>query len=121
MQVLLVAQPTGQVELPGELVPTAVPLHSVNWSREVALVIDMGEKRTGGYSVKVTGVELTDADQVTLRLQVTKPGPGAFVTQVFTHPYTVCHLPRVGLRTGPVTVTAVDQTGAEVVRQVVQL
>lgn len=121
MQFVLVAEPHERVDLPGDLVGAAVSLSGVNWSREVVVIIDMGEQRTGGYAVRVLGVNLIDANQVELTLEVTRPGPGSFVTQVLTHPYTVARIPRVGLRPGPITITAMDPAGAVIAEQVVQL
>jgi hypothetical protein len=121
MNLILVAEPREWVELQGSMRPETAKLTGVNWDRELALIIDMGEQRTGGYAVKVTGVNLGGGDEINVDLNITKPGPGSFVTQVLTHPYAVTRIPRVGLRPGTITVTARNQAGAEVARQVVTL
>jgi len=118
---LLIGEACEHVDLPGDLVSVQVPLAGINWVREVALIVDMGQQRTAGFGVQVTGVNLIDSDQIDLALKVTAPGRGAMVVQVLTHPYAVSRLPRVGLQPGEITVTAHDQTGAEVGRQVVRL
>lgn len=121
MNFTLVSQPTERYELPGELVGALVPMGGVNWDREVALILDLGEKRTAGYALKVLSVDLAEPDQINLVLEVRAPGPGEMVAQVLTRPYAVCRLPRVGLRSGPVLVAALDPSGREIARQEVQL
>jgi len=121
VEVRLISEPRPTVALSGEFTGTSVSLHSVAWESEVALVVDMGEQRTGGYSVRVASVEMVAPDHIHLKLDVTRPGRGAFVTQAFTHPYSVARIPRAGLRPGEIKVTAVDQTGAQVLQQVVRL
>lgn len=121
MNFLLVGDPCDSVELPGDLVSARVSLVGTKWAHEVVLIVDMGQQRTAGYGVQVSSVNLIDADQVDLALQVTAPGRGMMVAQVLTHPYAVCRIPRAGLRPGEITVTAHDQNGTEVGRQVVQL
>jgi hypothetical protein len=121
MEVVLISEPREALALSGEFTGASVSLKSVAWESEVALIVDMGEQRTGGYSVRVDAVETADSDCIHLKLVVTRPGRDAFVTQAFTRPYTVARLPRAGLRPGEVTVTAVDQTGAQIIHQVVRL
>lgn len=119
MQFRLISAPCESVVLPGDLVSATVPMTGTDWGREVVLVVDMGEQRTAGYSVKVTRVQVTPAGDVELELQVGRPGPGAFVAQVITHPYGVCRVPGSALPAGEVTVIARSGTGQEIARQVV--
>lgn len=121
MELLLISAARDKVVLPGDMVSAHVPLAGVAWDRELALIIDMGEQRTAGYAVEVTGINLAGGDEVELTLRVTQPGPGDFVAQVLTHPYAVARIPRVGLRSGAITVVARDQSGREITRQEVSL
>lgn len=121
MEVTLVATPRERLVLPGSMVNATVPLSGVDWAQEVALVIDMGERRTGGYAVEVVGVTTKGEAEIHLDLRVVQPGPGDFVTQVLTHPYTVAKVSRTALRPGPITVVARNQHGVEVIRQVIGL
>lgn len=121
MEFMLVTGPADSITLSGDLGAVPVPLPGISWDREVAVVVDMGEQRTGGYGVKVTGIRLAEADEVHLTLEVVTPPPGAVVAQVITHPYAVTRLPRVGLRSGPIQIIGVDQHGREIGRQVVEL
>lgn len=121
VNVMLVAEPRNAVALPGDMISGSASLEGVHWDREVALVIDMGEQRTAGYGVKVTGMDLAGGDEINLQVEVTRPGPGAFVAQVLTHPHAVVRLPRAGLRPGEITVVLRDKSGAELLRQAVTL
>jgi hypothetical protein len=121
MNLIVVHERRDALTLPGDFASPSVPLTGLNWERELAVIIDMGEQRTAGYRVEVTGINLAGGDELHLDLKVVRPGPGDMVAQVMTHPYAVARIPRIGLRPGTITVTARDQTGAEVVRQVVDL
>jgi hypothetical protein len=52
------------------------------------LILNMGEKNTGGYKIAVEKVEET-ADKIIVTVKDINPEPGAMVTQAFTYPYTV--------------------------------
>lgn len=121
MKFLLITEPTARVQLPGELIPIAVNLGGVNWGREVALIVDLGEKPTAGHGVKVTGLDLLAADEIRVEVEVLSPPPGAFTAQVVTHPHTVVRIPRVGLGHGRLLVVGVDRQGVEIARQEVGL
>lgn len=111
MRFLLFTSPRRRVELPGEFAPPAVvDLRPVDWGRELALVADMGEQRTGGYSVRVLRVQV-EGGQAVVDLEVRRPGPGSLVTQAITHPACLVRIPRQGLAPGaPIRVR--DQQGA---------
>ncbi|WPR70800.1 protease complex subunit PrcB family protein [Flavobacterium sp. NG2] len=52
------------------------------------LILNMGEKPTGGYSIGVESVEQV-ADSIHVRVKEVKPETGAMVTQSITYPYCV--------------------------------
>ncbi|WP_309571893.1 protease complex subunit PrcB family protein [Deinococcus sp.] len=54
--------------------------------------IFLGQRPTGGYSVRVIGVTET-AGVLTVRVQVRAPGPGVITTQALTHPWTLIQVP----------------------------
>lgn len=83
------------------LVPAPAP-PAVDFSREAVLVVSLGEKRTGGYSVEVTGVR-REGDRLVVRAKVRAPGPGAIVTMALTQPYHMVRIPRL-----PVAAVAVE-------------
>lgn len=121
LRLILVAAPRDQLVLTGGAVRATVPLGDVDWSREVAVIVDLGEQRTGGYSLTVTGATVVPPDRIDLQVQVNRPRPGAMVPQVFTHPYAVVRVPSAGLQKGAVTLIARDARGTEIARQVAQL
>ncbi len=56
------------------------------------LLVDMGGRGSGGYSVGVTSVDVTD-DSVTANVKLTKPGPTCAVLPVITNPYQFVFIP----------------------------
>jgi len=52
------------------------------------VILNLGEKNTGGYSVGVEKVE-EFPDKIVVTVKETKPEPGGMVTQAFTYPYAV--------------------------------
>lgn len=121
MNLMMIAEPKSQVRLAGGMVSPVVPLDGIDWERELAVVVDMGEQRTGGFGLSIRQVRVVAPDRVELELDVRRPGPGSFVTQAFTRPHAVARVPRAGLSAGPVTLVAMDQSRAEVARRVVAL
>jgi hypothetical protein len=77
----------------GTRVPTpAAP--AVDFSTSSVVAVYMGQQRSGGYSVEVTGAELTNGTlKVTVRQ--TSPGPGSMVTMALTQPYHLVRIPKV--------------------------
>lgn len=51
------------------------------------VILNMGEKSTGGYRIEVGSIEET-ADKIVITVKDKKPD-GEFVTQALTYPYTV--------------------------------
>ncbi|KQB39746.1 protease complex subunit PrcB family protein [Flavobacterium aquidurense] len=52
------------------------------------VILNMGEKNTGGYSIGVEKVEETDKN-IIITVKEINPAPDAMVMQVITYPYTV--------------------------------
>lgn len=52
------------------------------------VILNMGEKPTGGYSINVKEA-IEDDTKITLILKETSPAPGAMVTQALTYPFAV--------------------------------
>lgn len=120
MECYLVRQQMESFRLEGRMRSAAVDLGEVDWTTEAALVIDLGEQRTGGWSVRVESAQVTAPDQIEVTLQVGRPQSGMMVIQAFTRPYALCRLPALGLGSGPVTVIGRSPQGQEILRQVVQ-
>ncbi|MFV8369982.1 protease complex subunit PrcB family protein [Flavobacterium sp. LB2R40] len=52
------------------------------------IVLNMGEKTTGGYNIGVDNVVETDKN-IIITIKETNPKPGSMVTQSFTYPFCV--------------------------------
>ncbi|MCC9070855.1 protease complex subunit PrcB family protein [Flavobacterium sp. F-65] len=52
------------------------------------IILNMGEKNTGGYSIGVEKVEETDKN-IIITVKETAPAPDGMVMQVITYPYAV--------------------------------
>ena len=52
------------------------------------VVLNMGEKNTGGYSIEVEKVEETDKN-IIITVKENSPGPDEMVMQIITYPYTI--------------------------------
>jgi len=70
------------------------PPQAFDSSQMTALIVFLGQRRTGGYSVEI--VEVLHSGEY-LRVEYTEqtPGPDRRVTQVITAPWTVILLPRI--------------------------
>jgi len=52
------------------------------------VILNMGQKNTGGYSIDVEKVEETDSN-IIITVKENNPAPDAMLMQVITYPYTV--------------------------------
>lgn len=71
-------------ELKGKIKPTDI--NTANF-----LILSMGEKSTGGYSIDIERVEETDKN-IIVTVKETAPKPGEMVTMAFTAPYAVVRI-----------------------------
>lgn len=55
------------------------------------VILNMGEKNSGGYSIGVEKVEETDKN-IIITVKENNPSPDAMVTQVISYPYTVVRI-----------------------------
>jgi hypothetical protein len=73
-------------------------------TREMAIVVFLGERRTGGYAMEITAVEAR-ADGWSVTTRETSPPPGAMVTQALTQPWALALVPAsdqpVSVRSAP--------------------
>lgn len=67
---------------------------ALDFSQQAVLAVYMGEQRTGGYAIEITGVELTNG-KLRVTVRQTRPGQGAMVTQALTQPFHVVRIPKV--------------------------
>ena len=64
----------------------------VDFTLGKVLLVDMGIRNTGGYSIGVTSVSAT-YNSVLANVLLVKPGPGCIVTQAITNPYQFVYIP----------------------------
>jgi hypothetical protein len=62
-------------------------------AREMAVAVFLGERRSGGYTVRFVSAEPHDG-QLVVTYQESAPPPGSMVTQALTYPWTLAVLPR---------------------------
>jgi hypothetical protein len=65
---------------------------SVDFDKGRVLLVDMGPRNTGGYSIGVTSVDVSE-NWVVARVGLVKPGPGCNVTQAVTNPFQFVFIP----------------------------
>jgi hypothetical protein len=66
----------------------------IDFERDMIAVVFMGERRTGGYSIRVDGAERSN-DGLVLQVLMREPGPDCMTTQALTQPWQIVRLPRV--------------------------
>ena len=70
------------------------PAPAMDFSGQSVLAVYMGEQRTGGYAIEITGVELS-GDTLRVTVRQTRPAPGSMVTQALTQPFHMVQIPKV--------------------------
>jgi hypothetical protein len=68
----------------------------LNVSREMAVAIQLGGRRTGGFSVEVLRTQVQEGKLI-VEYRETAPEPGMMVTQELTEPWIVAIIPRSDL------------------------
>ena len=66
--------------------PPEVP--EVDFQRESAIILILGERPTGGYSVGIADI-VERRESVEVVVEVSRPAPGEMVTQALTTPYSI--------------------------------
>jgi hypothetical protein len=90
------------------------PLPPVDFARESAVFLLLGQRTTGGWSVEPAGVAV-DGDSVDVTAAIGRPAPGGITTMAFTAPFAVIAVGKPGLeravwkdRDGSVVASAVE-------------
>ena len=71
------------------------PVPDVDFSTHQVVILILGDRSTGGYSVRVAKVSERDR-AIEVMVAVTAPNPGDMVTQVHTSPFTTVAIPDPG-------------------------
>ncbi|MEA5445163.1 protease complex subunit PrcB family protein [Gammaproteobacteria bacterium AB-CW1] len=67
---------------------------AVDFEQFMVIAAFMGERRTGGYTVRVRSAERNE-EGLKVRVRMEAPGRNCMVTQAFTQPFHLVRLPRV--------------------------
>lgn len=73
--------------------PIAAP-PNVDFDREMIVLVALGERSTGGYSILVDSAG-TNADGVTVWVGTSSPGAHCVTTQAFTQPVDIARISRI--------------------------
>jgi protease stability complex PrcB-like protein len=60
-------------------------LQTIDWSKQMILLVEAGLRKTGGYTVEMTALEVKDR-QLIVKWKVNEPKPGSAVIQETTNP-----------------------------------
>lgn len=74
-------------------------LPDVDFTREILVVVALGERPTGGYSILIDRADAFDGS-VEVTVRSVSPGPSCGVIAAFTQPVDIARLPRYD---GPIT------------------
>ncbi len=72
-------------------------VHTKEYGDSTYIFVSMGERRTGGYEVRILDVRLRDDDLAEVRVRFTRPAFDAMVPQVITYPADVAAIPVTGV------------------------
>ncbi|WP_177229158.1 protease complex subunit PrcB family protein [Pustulibacterium marinum] len=61
---------------------------ALDYSKEMLLILCMGQRSTGGYAINVTDIEETTS-MIKVTVAETSPEPGGLVTTALTSPFTI--------------------------------
>jgi hypothetical protein len=71
----------------------APALPTVDFTREMVVLLALGERSSGGHQVRFDGITASGAD-ATVRYTITEPGAGCMTTQAMTAPVDIVRVPR---------------------------
>lgn len=77
-----------------------MPPQSLDPSREMAIAVFLGERRTGGYGIEIVRVHPA-GQKLVVEYRETTPEPGTMTIQALTTPWTVAVVPRSDLPLEP--------------------
>jgi PrcB C-terminal len=73
--------------------PDTEPVPTVDFSRQMVVLIALGQRSTGGYSLRFDGLS-SDAGTTVVRYTLTSPGPGCMAAQVLSSPVELVAVPK---------------------------
>ena len=70
------------------------PIPSIDFSREMVVVVALGTHSSGGYGILIDGASEAAAGAVAVAVRSISPGPGCGVTGALTQPVDFARVPR---------------------------
>ncbi len=64
----------------------------IDFDKGRVLLMDMGQRNTGGYSIGLDSIDVFEA-HITANVNLSKPGQNCVVTQALTNPYQFVYIP----------------------------
>ena len=77
----------------------AAPPPTIDFSKEIAVGVFLGEKPTGGHEVEILRIDKEDGAGVSVSFVERQPPAGSVVTQAFTQPFHIVQLSAQGSAT----------------------
>lgn len=74
--------------------PNDAPTKRIDWNKEKAVIIHLGQRPSGGYSVAVQSIKRIDAWNAKVTVVETTPREGEMVTQALTSPWVLIKVSR---------------------------
>ena len=68
-------------------------LPHVDWSKEMVVIVRLGERPSAGYSIEVESID-TESSPWTVVAREKRPKEGALVPMMITHPFQIIAVPR---------------------------
>lgn len=82
-----------QADYAAELITyTSVAPGLVDFTKGKVLLVDMGSRSSGGYSIRVASIDVADS-WVVANVELVKPGPQCVTTTALTNPYQFTFIP----------------------------
>lgn len=94
--------------------PNAAP-RGIDWMKEQLIAIHLGERNSGGYSVRVDSIKRTRAAEITVEYVELTPRKGSINTQALTSPWVLTRMDRVA---GNIVFTKSNRTATSSIQAV---
>lgn len=80
------AMPIDDAAKASESAALMLKVKEIDWKTQMVIVVSAGTKRSGGYSVEVTGLEINKDKELVVKWKLNSPAPNQPVTLALTHP-----------------------------------
>ncbi len=77
----------------GQVQPSK-PAPKINFNQESVIFVSLGQKKSGGYSVEITDVQIVDG-KPEIKVRTRSPKPGGMQLQALTNPFHIVAVRRI--------------------------